>query len=129
CFLDVCTSHFYEFSLIGLRRTPFPTSDTMNAARNAKTPHGFADEKCQKCNVPKIDNVKTCPTCGLDWGAPNVRAASRIEERTALKDRAKAVVRLAKKNQTIDGLERFSDKVQKDSHVVLALPSNLARSC
>jgi len=45
--------------------------------------------KCLNCHEEIPDHVRSCVVCGTDAGYPNVRAALRNEEVSALKLRVK----------------------------------------
>jgi hypothetical protein len=56
------------------------------------------DERCpnEPCGLSYPPHVDRCPHCGTDVGFPNVRAASRAEERQTLEERYQAALTAAR---------------------------------
>jgi hypothetical protein len=74
--------------------------------------------KCGKCSSEIPDTEERCPTCGLNVGPPNVRAASSPEEEQALENRYQNALALAVMNDCLPIVERFQASVEQTSAVL-----------
>ena len=81
-----------------------------------------------KCGATDSGSNRHCPTCGLDLGCPNVRAATLLSEISALSER----FTIARDNATKRGLTEQFDAlvaaINSETHVVVAMPLLYARS-
>jgi len=82
---------------------------------------------CSNCESPIVDGIRFCPTCAADWGPPNVRAARDPNEREALYKRSEAAFASAKLRNCDKALRSLTRTIQRESHVVVALPALAAR--
>jgi len=102
---------------------PASSTHLKSAARGA-----FHAATCSKCGVAADESLRHCPTCGVDLGCPNVRAAAAPAEIDALSAR----FNIARDNSGKRGLATEFDAlvaaVDSASHVVVAMPPLCART-
>lgn len=83
---------------------------------------------CPKCHVDAPDQVRYCPSCRFDLGAPNVRAAETNDERAALSSRVDGVLSAARAEKRLTAVMSFRHAVDRDSRVIVNMPPSFARS-
>lgn len=74
--------------------------------------------KCPNCHEEVPDHVRSCVVCGTDVGYPNVRAALRDEEVSALNLRVREVQEDANLRGCKSVLEKFRDCAARSSVVI-----------
>lgn len=85
-------------------------------------------ETCPKCGVEASQSLRHCPTCGIDLGCPNVRAATTQAEANALSARFKIAYDKAEEHGLSTQFNALVAAVNSASHVVVAMPPLYARS-
>ena len=81
---------------------------------------------CPRCKTRINDLLRICPTCGADWGFPNVRAAEK-ERVELLKRHTKASAAAAQRGCDRE-FHSLLGAVKSSAHVVLAVPPLFARN-
>lgn len=66
---------------------------------------------CARCGRPPLEHERYCAACASDVGFPNVRFASRSDEKVALLDRAAMAREAARSDGSITVLEDFAEAV------------------
>jgi hypothetical protein len=74
--------------------------------------------KCPNCQEEIPDHLRSCVVCGTDAGYPNVRAALRSEEVSALEHRVKEAEEDAALRGCKGGLEKLHNSVAQSSVVI-----------
>lgn len=83
---------------------------------------------CIKCQINAPDEIRYCPSCKRDLGAPNVRAAETSAERDALAKRVDSALARAKTEKRLPTVMSFRRSVDRESHVVVNMAPSFARS-
>lgn len=83
--------------------------------------------KCQQCGAPASESLRCCPSCGIDLGFPNVRAATEAVEVDALSVRFSSAADNAEKRGLTKEFDALVSAVDSASHVVVAMRPLSAR--
>ena len=83
---------------------------------------------CPKCGGSANESLRHCPSCGCDWGYPNVRRANTSGESNALRSRYDRARADAAKRGIANEFESCDSSVRNSSHVVVAMPLLFART-
>lgn len=82
---------------------------------------------CPKCGAQVAPSLRNCSTCQTDNGAPNVRACSVAENLGELLRRFEAARESAEAKGMLTQFTSFADLIERESGVVVAMPSRVAR--
>ena len=114
---------------VGLRSTVVLVGrDDVNYP-NHNVAHGSHDltiPTCPNCGSEANESLRICPSCGHDWGSPNVRRAEG--EAGALRKRYDEARRAARSVGTLSEFDALSAALSASSHVVVAMPLLAART-
>lgn len=84
-------------------------------------------EKCPKCGFAIVAQLRHCPTCKADLGAPNVRLCRRKENLVVLKKRAYDAQRRSQKKGCSNECRKLETLINQKSGVVVSMAAGIAR--
>lgn len=84
-------------------------------------------DTCPECKSTLIENLRHCPTCKYDAGAPNVRASLKPENIKKLDERYRVAFESAKTKDCLSSFEDFEKCINEKSGVVIAMPAKVIR--
>lgn len=100
----------------------------MNAIPLSRPPSSPPPERCKNCGDLCSESLRTCEVCGYDLGCPNVRAAHRLVETEEVAVRYRTARESSRNRGVSAEFDALEDTIERESHVVVAIPANAART-